>query len=477
MAGLPEGFTIDQPQAGDTGVSPGLPPGFTIDEPGANLPDVGPPAINLGNEQTPPLLAPQVNDYVNQKLAPSAYNFVQGTIAPVLHPIDTATNAVNLGLGVLEKLGLPTEGHEQYADAVGQFFKDRYGSLDAVKQTAINDPVGFAADAASVFTGGEAALGRLGLIKKAARVEAPTTEALFDAADANYRKMKSFGVEVHSPVMEKVHSDIMTELEDEGYRNYLAPKTWKATEELLNPIGYNHTIGDIEGVRRALNKAANDPAERDAARRAISHIDNTLANLQPSQVAVNPQFAGQIAQEALQARGNYAAAKRSERIDDQLTKAVDRAGSTGSGANVQNAMRQNIRAILDDPKKRRGYSADEIARMRTVVRGDSVTNTARMLGKLAPTGVVSGIPSLAGYMAHGWTGAAVPAAIGIGAKKLAESRTARDINQLSQAVRTRSPLAAANPPTPPGVPPLSAFLAPWQANRLLGASQPQNPYQ
>jgi hypothetical protein len=436
-----------------------------------DLPDVGAPAITAGQGEFSPG-APAVNQYVNEKLAPSANNFVQGTLAPVLHPVETAENAANLGLGIMEKLGYPGGEHEKYADAVGQFFKNRYGSLSAVKKTMVDDPVGFAADAASVLSGGSAALGRAGILRKAARVEAPTTAALFDAADANYSNMKGFGVEVHSPVMENVHSNIMTELESEGYRDYLAPKTFKAVDELLNPAGQNHTIGDIEGVRRALNKAAGDPAERDAARRAVGQIDGALANLKPSQVAVNPQFADRISQEALQARGNYAAAKRSERIDDQLTKAVDRAASTGSGANVQNAMRQNIRAILDDPKKRRGYSADEIAQMRAVVRGDAVTNTARMLGKLAPTGVVSGIPTIVGYGLNGAMGAAVPAAIGFGAKHLAESRTARDISELSQAVRTRSPLAAANPPTPPGsVPPMSSFLAPWAGSRLF-----QNPY-
>jgi hypothetical protein len=62
---------------------------------------------------------------------------------PFLHPIETATNLYEVGKGVLQMSGV-VEGKdaEKYAQAVGSFLKDRYGSLDAIKRTAITDPVG-----------------------------------------------------------------------------------------------------------------------------------------------------------------------------------------------------------------------------------------------------------------------------------------------------------------------------------------------
>lgn len=126
---------------------------------------------------------------------PSAGNFLSAVVQPILHPIDTAESIYALGKGVASKLA-PTEKSftpggtgkpkfraveqtpealkrkaeiEAPADAVGQFFADRYGSIEGVKNTLATDPVGAAADAATVLTGGSllplrgsAALGKVG---------------------------------------------------------------------------------------------------------------------------------------------------------------------------------------------------------------------------------------------------------------------------------------------------------------------------
>jgi hypothetical protein len=89
-----------------------------------------------------------------------------------MHPIDTATNIGNIGKGVMQKLGI-MEGKdaEPYADAVGKFLVDRYGSGEAIKKTIATDPVGMAADIATVLSGGELALARApGMVGKAAQV-------------------------------------------------------------------------------------------------------------------------------------------------------------------------------------------------------------------------------------------------------------------------------------------------------------------
>lgn len=53
---------------------------------------------------------------------------------------------------------------------VGQFFKDRYGSLDKFKETAIEDPVGVLADVATIFTAGGAGASKIGQISKVGEV-------------------------------------------------------------------------------------------------------------------------------------------------------------------------------------------------------------------------------------------------------------------------------------------------------------------
>lgn len=105
-------------------------------------------------------------------ILPSAIAFGRDLVQPIIHPIETAKSLKNIGMGVLEKTGIVAKGeHEKYADAVGQFFKDRYGSWENVKKTLETDPVGAAADVSTILTGGGAAVARApGVVGKLGQV-------------------------------------------------------------------------------------------------------------------------------------------------------------------------------------------------------------------------------------------------------------------------------------------------------------------
>lgn len=120
----------------------------------------------------------------------SAYRFGHDIAQPFMHPVDTATNLKNVGQGVLEKTGIISgDDHEKYADAVGKFFVDRYGSAENVKKTLANDPVGIAADLSMFLTGGGSALARapgtMGKIGEAAAIAGDITNPLKVASGLN----------------------------------------------------------------------------------------------------------------------------------------------------------------------------------------------------------------------------------------------------------------------------------------------------
>ena len=83
----------------------------------------------------------------------------------VLHPIQTAKGLVNIGVGTAQKALPGTQPQEIYADAVGDFIKQRYGSFDALRETWKRDPVGVAADAASILTAGGGAVTKIGTVQ------------------------------------------------------------------------------------------------------------------------------------------------------------------------------------------------------------------------------------------------------------------------------------------------------------------------
>jgi hypothetical protein len=124
--------------------------------------------------QPPPLTWSDVPSKALANAPASALKFGSDIAQPFIHPIDTIENIGNVGHGLAQKLGVaPEGGHEDevYADAVGKFFANRYGSMEALKKTLAEDPVGFAGDLSMLLTGGETALGRVpGLVGRLGEV-------------------------------------------------------------------------------------------------------------------------------------------------------------------------------------------------------------------------------------------------------------------------------------------------------------------
>ncbi len=97
----------------------------------------------------------------------SAYNLGKSMVGAVMHPIQTGKTLLQLGVGgtanTIEKIadlaGVKNAEDifdlesEDVASAVGKFYVERYGSIDAAAKTLRDDPVGFLSDAASVVAG------------------------------------------------------------------------------------------------------------------------------------------------------------------------------------------------------------------------------------------------------------------------------------------------------------------------------------
>lgn len=108
----------------------------------------------------------------------SAGRLVGGLASMVMHPIDTVSGVLDIGAGALQN-ALPktfvdfvnsgdspekaasVKRAVDAANAMGGFLKEKYGSLDKIKTTLYEDPVGAAADLSILFTGGGAAATRV----------------------------------------------------------------------------------------------------------------------------------------------------------------------------------------------------------------------------------------------------------------------------------------------------------------------------
>ena len=148
--------------------------------------------------------------------------------------------------------------------------------------------------------------------------------------------------------------------------------------EMRDPLKFIYSTDDIQGIRKVLGNIAKTSAaknfgrgteDRAAALEATNMIDDFMANLKPPDIASNAGSLGNFLDLMKNARGNYAASMRSGTIDDMLDRATRQAAKSGKGANIDNATRQRIDSIINNPKLRMQYTTQELDAMREIVQG------------------------------------------------------------------------------------------------------------
>jgi hypothetical protein len=312
----------------------------------------------------------------------------------------------------------------------------------------------------------------------------PAGQAIKDAAQEGYDAVRSMGVTVRPDAVRDLAGGIRKDFREEGFRDYLAPKTFGVLDELENGDAFTSrasgadlgaqqardladvrakygdhvadafeqqqagvpgqaatSFSDLHGLRRALGKAAQsaDPVERAAASRAISRVDAYLDNIPESDViGGDAQKAASLLKEA---NANYSVAKLAERLKGKIDAAELQAASANSGANLENALRQRIKDILKSEKLRRGFAQPELLQMQQIVRGTAPQNVLRWIGNYLGGG--GGLGALAsgagGFVAGGPAGAFLAPAMGIVAKKIGARMTESQLARLDEMIRLRAP--------------------------------------
>lgn len=253
------------------------------------------------------------------------------------------------------------------------------------------------------------------------------------ASHAAYKEADEAGVIFTPAGVQRVSREAKEALADFGFDPILHPQAARALERLDEVAAGNVTFKGMDVLRKVTKAAANSPKdeERAVGMMIIEKIDDLMANSRQFETLTGntPQAADAMKR----ARDLWGRARRTEMIEEAVVRAERRAGSTGSGGNIDNATRQNLRAILDNQKKARMFSEAERKQIDKVVRGTAGLNTLRGIGKLSPEGnglmmSIGGAMSAGAFLAHPLM--AVPPAAGFVAKRLADRGTNRAVNRL-----------------------------------------------
>lgn len=311
---------------------------------------------------------------------------------------------------------------------------------------AVEGVVGGASKAINAFRG-EPVRQIAGAVDDVAR-EAPkasrarmTPKELKAAGRAAYKEADEAGVIFTPAGIQRVQRDVIEELKDFGYHPGLHPQAKIALDELDRIASGNVTLKGVDILRQLVKEAGSStkPAERAISQKIVEKIDDLVANSQQFETLTGHT---EKASEAIRrARDLWGRARRVELIEESIVRAERRAGSTGSGGNIDNATRQNLRGILDNPRKARMFTEAERKQIEQVVIGTKGLNTLRRIGKLSPEGnglmlalhLTAGIASAASnpLAAAGVAGSTIGGAV---AKRLADRGTDKAVNRLLDTV-------------------------------------------
>jgi hypothetical protein len=106
-----------------------------------------------------------------------------------------------------------------------------------------------------------------------------------------------------------------------------------------------------------------------------------------------------------------------------------------SGSGAENAVRTEFRTLAKNTAKMRTFTPAERSAIERVAKGGPIGNTLRMLGKFAPTGVVSSaLSGGAGYAVGGPVGAVALPAAGFAARQGATAATLGNARAASETI-------------------------------------------
>lgn len=268
---------------------------------------------------------------------------------------------------------------------------------------------------------------------------APNIDQLKDASRAVYKELDGLGVKFRKTETRKLKNSLLLTAKKSKFKPTLTPKTSAILDDVINELSGKVPlkVTDIENIRRDISKRAAssiDPTDSSAALELIDDIDLFFDQTDPKSFLGKPKGdLSDVSGRYSTARNLWGRARRSEIIAD----AFERADRQATG--LENGIRAQLRQIVNNRKKSRFFTKNEISAMDEVIKGTTQQNVLKLVGRLGfsegqATNILGGLGGLAlGGQLGGRAGAAAVGAIGQIARKLAQRSTVRSA-KLSDAI-------------------------------------------
>lgn len=354
---------------------------------------------------------------------------------------DAGKAAIGAVSGAIEPVVSAISGAEEF---LGQKTFEATGSpaLAAAAETVptvIGELLGISAARGATKVKGAARSAKEGRgIARAVEDAAPSSAQLRDVSRGIFKEIDDLGASVSSKPYRDLSNKIVDDAARLGVDQTVTPAAHAAVRRVADLVdGDAVALGDLENLRAVAQNAAASPNPREAAIGAgiIDNIDGFLDGAGAKAFDIPEGQAAGIGQRYKVARELWGRARRSELLDEAITKAR----SQDSG--FENGIRRQFSALLRNKKTRKFFNSSEKSAIRKVIDGGRGTNIARTLGKFAFSdrtagGFMGGSIGVAGGSAIGGTaGALIVPVVGLVSRRLAERLTKGGADFANQVIR------------------------------------------
>lgn len=280
-------------------------------------------------------------------------------------------------------------------------------------------------------------------VEKALVEAAPDIDKLKDVSRSIYSELDDSAIRVKKPAFDSLINKLNAVANESNVDDVLTPKTARVMQqirgELDNPA--LRKVSDIDIIRRKVQQAAAslDPTDSRAATKLIDEIDSHLDSLGSNAFTGSAKSKSKdINIKYKAARNLWGRARRSEIISEAMQKASRQA--TG----FENGIRTQLRQILNNKKRNRFFTKDELAAMDDVVKGSTEQNLFKLVGRLGfsegqATNILGGLAGTAvGTALGGPAGGAITGAVGQFFRKAAQRSTVKNAKLSDAIVKSRN---------------------------------------
>jgi hypothetical protein len=286
------------------------------------------------------------------------------------------------------------------------------------------------------------------------------TQSLKDLQQGFYKESKDAGMVIKGDSYGQFVGELAQGVKKAGIDKKLTPHSYAAMERLWSEIPRQQTrdpmspvtgiepkpntktfsLEDIDTLRKVVGDARKTKSpelknDRRVANIIADRIDDWLENgLQPGDIAAGDPAKALGALKA--GRGITVRMKKAEILDEIKESALDRVGANYTNAGMQTAIRQEFKRIRKNDYLFRKFDPKEQTIIKEIIRGVSMENALRYLGKFSPSSPLAAVISLSvGHTAGGPVGAAALMGVGAMAAKKSASMGQRKFDQLNALVR------------------------------------------